>query len=58
MILMRRKADGMVRVTITEKIDLVQFDIAVFSRIKRDTMINREGNMTVLEKSNQIVDVL
>ena len=39
-------------VTVAKEIDLIQFDIGIFRWIQRNTVINRQRDMSIREKSD------
>ena len=55
---MRRITDDDVRVALTQKINLIQFEFIVFRWVKRNTMVNCQRNVAVGEKLDQVVDIL
>lgn len=57
-IFMAGKPDGNMRIAVAQEIDLVHFQIAVLGGIEGNAMIEGEGNVAVLKKGDQIVNVL
>ncbi len=41
-----------------EKVDLIEFDVAVLGGIERDAMIDGQRDMAIVEKRDQVIEVL
>ena len=57
-IFMRRKSDGIFRIPVAEKIDLIKLQFGIFRRIKRNAMIDAEWDISIGKKRNDVVHVL
>src|ERR1700733_6185803 len=57
-IFMSRKSDGIFRVPVAEKIDLIKLEFRIFRRIKRNAMIDAERDISIGKKRNDVVHVL
>ena len=57
MIFVRREADNVIGIALSQEIDLVQLQFAVLRRIDRNAMIERKGNVPTIEKRNEVVHI-
>src|ERR1039457_3151156 len=56
--LVRREPYGNPLIPVFQIIDLIQHQFPVFRRIERHTMINCKGDVPVLKKGHEVIDVL
>src|ERR1017187_8503632 len=56
-VLVGGKADDVIGIAVAEEVDLVHLQFIVFGRVERDAVVDGQGDVAVIEKADQVVDI-